>query len=121
MAGKLFPLEEVLANRDKTPVSQQTATIASHAATITLAAVAGEKYYIHQITLVGTTGGGGAEAIVIKKGTTDSFTDTFTVGTRYSQPFDGIGWVGNEGEAVSIVASATNLTAAKLSVVGYRK
>ena len=120
MAG-LPEVREVLGHRDRTPISQQSSTIASHSITITLAAVTGKKHYIHQITLVGTAGGGGAEAIVIKKGTTDSYTDTFTVGTRFSQPFYGDGWVGNEGEAVSIVASATNLTAGKLSVVGFTK
>ena len=121
MAGKLYRMEEVAANNDKTFVSQQYATIASHSVTITLAAVAGEKYYIQQVTLAGTAGGGGAEAIVIKKGTTDAHTDSFTVGTVKSIPFNGYGFVGNEGEAVTIVASATNLTAAKLCVVGFRK
>ena len=121
MAGKLFSLEEVAANRDKTPISQQSATIASHAVTITLAAATGQRHHIHLVTLVGTAGGGGAEAIVIKKGTTDSYSDTFTVGTRFSQPFYGLGFAGNEGEAVTVTASATNLTAAKLSIVGYTK
>uniref|UniRef100_A0A6M3IFC8 Uncharacterized protein n=1 Tax=viral metagenome TaxID=1070528 RepID=A0A6M3IFC8_9ZZZZ len=121
MANKLFSLEEVAAFRDRTHISEQASTIVNHSVTITLAASVGRKHYISQITLVGTAGTGAAESIVIKKGTTDSYSDTFTVGTRFSQPFYGDGWVGNEGEAVSIVASATNLTAAKLSVVGKVK
>ncbi|MFH1183918.1 MAG: hypothetical protein V1755_02620 [Chloroflexota bacterium] len=118
---KLPEVREVLAHRDRSHISEQSATIASNSVTITLAAVTGEKHYIHQITLVGTAGGGGAESIVINKGAVASYSDTFTVGTRFSQPFYGDGWVGTEGEAVSIVASATNLTAAKLSVVGMTK
>ncbi len=119
--SNLPAVREVLAHRDRTHISQQSATVASHSITITLPAVAGKKHYIHQITLVGTTGDGGSEALVIKKGDTDSYSDTFTIGTRLSIPFYGDGWVGAEGEAVSIVASATNLTAAKLSVVGMTK
>jgi len=119
--SKLPAVREVLAHRDRIHISQHSSTVASNSITITLAAVPGMKHYIHQVTLVGTTGDGGAESIVIKKGTTESYSDTFTVGTRFSQPFYGDGWVGNEGEAVSIVASATSLTAGKLSVVGFTK
>ena len=122
MARNRIPeIREVLANLDKDFTCEQETTVATNSITIELAAVEGKRHYIQHVMLYGTTGDGGAEALTISKGSTAAWTEAFTVGTDKDRPFYGFGFVGDVGEAVSIVASATALTAGTLSVVSYVK
>jgi|GEM_PF-3265837 len=119
--GALFTPTEVLNNVDKMFGAAKTEAPTTNKITVTIAAVTGKKHYIGSIVLTGTTGGGGAEAFVIKKGTTTAWTESFTVGTDKVRQFQAVPFVGNEGEAVSVEVSATNLTAGKVYVVYYTK
>ena len=117
----IYSLEEVAANIDKTFIAEQSATVASNIVSIELAAVSGKRHHIQHIMLSGTTGTGGSPVVLILEGATEKWREAFAVGTDKDRPFNGFGWVGAKGSAVTIRAQATNLTAARLSVVGYTK
>ena len=112
---------EVLNDLDKTFGTAGSSTVAGNTVTVILTAVEKKKHYIGSIGLVGTAGAGGAEALQIKKGSTVVWDEPFTVGAPLVRQFQAVPLVGNEGEAVSVVASATSLTAAKLHVIYYTK
>ncbi len=112
---------EVANNRDKVFGVASTTSTTTNSITVTIAAVSGKKHYIGSIVLTGTTGSGGAESLKINKGSTTSWDEKFTVGTDTVRQFQAVPFVGNQGEAVSVVASATELTAGKLYVVYYTK
>jgi hypothetical protein len=116
----LFSTEEYLGHVDRTPIAQQSSTVASNSIAITLAAAANKKHYIFHVMLTGTTGAGGSPTLTIAKGATTVWTEAFTVGTDLDRPFY-CGLVGSENGAVTITAAATALTAGTLSVVGYTK
>lgn len=118
---KLFTLQEVAAYRDRDFIAESEDTVATNSITITLAASTGRRHYLQNITLAGTAGGGGAEAITVTSGSTGKWTGQFTIGTERDKPFYGMGLVCGEGEAVTIVASATALTHGTLSVTGFTK
>ncbi len=106
---------------DKTFGVASDTSITANALSVTIAAVTGKKHYIGSIVLTGTTGTGAAEALIIQKGSTTVWTEAFTVGTDLVRQFQAVPLVGNEGEAMTVQASATNLTAGKLYVVYYTK
>ena len=112
---------EVLNDLDKTFGAASSSTVVSNVVTVTLTAVEKKKHYIGSIGLVGTAGVGGAEALQIKKGSTVVWDEPFTVGAPLIRQFQAVHLVGNEGEAVTVTASATALTAAKLYVIYYTK
>ena len=112
---------EVANDKDKIFGVGATTSPTTNTITVTLDAVSGKRHYIGSIVLTGTAGTGAAEALVIKKGTVTSWSEAFTVGTDTVRQFSAVPFVGNQGEAVSVVASATNLTAGKLYVVYYTK
>lgn len=114
-------LREYINDKDKTFGTASDTTAASNELSVEIAAVDGKKHYIGSIVLTGTTGGGGAESLVIKKGSTTAWEESFTVGTDTVRQFQAVPFVGNEGEAVTVEASATELTAGKLYVVYYTK
>lgn len=117
----LFTPTEVLNDIDKTFGVGKTETVTTNKITVTIAAVTDKKHYIGSIVLTGTAGGGAAEALVIKKGATAYWNETFTIGADKVRQFQAVPFVGNEGEAVVVEASATELTAGKLYVVYYTK
>lgn len=116
-----FTPTEVLNDIDKTFGVAKAESAVSNKITVEIAAVADKKHYIGSIVLTGTTGTGGAEALVIKKGTVTVWSESFTIGTDKVRQFQAVPLVGNEGEAVTVEASATNLTGGKLFVVYYTK
>jgi len=121
MAKYLFTTEEVLNDVDKTFGVAKTEAATTNKITVTIAAVPGKRHYIGSIVLTGTVGGGGAEAFVIKKGSTTAWTESFTVGTDKVRQFQAVPFVGNVGEAVTVEVSATALAAGKVYVVYYTK
>jgi len=116
-----FTPTEVLNDVDKTFGVGKAESATGNKITVEIPAVADKKHYIGSIVLTGTTGTGGAEALVIKKGSTTVWQETFAIGTDKVRQFQAVPLVGNEGEAVTVEASATNLTAGKLYVVYYTK
>lgn len=116
-----FSAVEVLNDRDKTFGTAGPGTLAGNVLTLTIAGVANKKHYIGSIVLTGTAGTGGAESFKIKKGTTVVWEETFTIGTDKIRQYQAVPLVGNNGEDITIEASATNLTAGKLYVVYYIK
>jgi hypothetical protein len=94
-----------------------TLTATANAITVTIAAVADKVHRLGSVVLVGTTGTGAAEALVIKDGATTVWEEPFTVGTALARQFQAIPLEATEGNALVVQASATNLTAGKLYVV----
>jgi hypothetical protein len=121
MAEYPFTIEEVLNDFDKTFDVGSDTTVETNKLSVVIPAVSGKRHYIGSIVLTGTAGTGGAESLVIKKGSTTKWEESFTVGQDKVRQFQGVPFVGNEGEAVTIEASATNLTAGKMYVVYYTK
>ena len=118
--GYLTPTE-VLNDLDKTFGAASTLVPVAHVITVSIPVVSGKKHYIGSIILTGTAGAGAAEAFQIKKGDAVVWQESFVVGTDLVRQFQAVPLVGNEGEAVSVVASATELTAGKLFVIYYTK
>ncbi len=112
---------EVINDMDKDFGAASDTTVAANALSIEIAAVSGKRHYIGSIVLTGTAGTGAAEALTVKFGSTTVWTETFTIGTDKVRQFQAVPLVGNQGEAVTVSASATNLTAGKLYVVYYTK
>ena len=121
MSQYMFTPTEVLNDVDKTFGVGSSSTVVANVITVTIAAVTGKRHYLGSIVLTGTTGAGGAEALTINDGATTVWTETFTVGTDKVRQFDAVPLVGTSGNAVTITASATALTAGKLYVVYYTK
>ena len=116
----LYEIEEVLNDTDK-EFGAATASAGSNKITVTLAAVDGKRHYIGSIILTGTIGTGGSPVLTIKKGSTTVWSEAFAVGTDTVRQFQAIPLVGNGGEAVTIEATATNLTAGKIFVIYYTR
>ncbi len=116
----IYSATEVLNDIDKT-FGNASASASSNKVTCEIAAVSGKKHYIGSIVLTGTAGTGAAEALTIKKGSTVVWQEAFTVGIDKVREFQKVPLVGNEGEAVTVEASATNLTAGKIFVVYYTR
>jgi hypothetical protein len=117
----MYNVREVANDLDKDFFAESDATIASNALSVTIAGVSGKKHYLGSIVLTGTTGTGAAEALTIKNGATTVWTEAFTVGTDKVRQFQAVPLVITEGNDLVVEASATNLTAGKLYVVGYTK
>ncbi len=113
----LHAVEEILNETHRTYGKASATTASSNKVTCTIAAVAGKCHRIGSIILTGTAGSGAAEALTIKDGTTTVWSEAFTVGTDVVRQFQAIPLVGTEGAAITIEASATNLTAGKIFVV----
>lgn len=117
MAKKQYAPSDIVNENHITYGHASDATIASNALSVTLTAPAtGLRHFLGAIILTGTTGGGGAEALVITDGSTEIWRETFTVGTDKKITFDVVPLVGTEATAMTITASATELTAGKLYV-----
>lgn len=116
-----FTPTEVLNNMDKTFGVLGPGTVAANKITLTLPAVANKRHYIGSIVLTDTAGAGGNEKLIIKKGTTTIWEESFAVGQDKVRQFQVVPLVGGFGESVIIEVSATNLTAGKLYVIYYTK
>ncbi len=119
MTKKQFPVDNDILNENHITYGKASDTsIASNALSIAITApAAGYRIFLGSIVLTGTTGGGGAEALTIKDGSTTVWTETFTVGTDKVRQFDAVPLVGTEATAMTISASATALTAGGLYVL----
>jgi len=117
----MFTPTEVLNHMDRQFNVAKAVTVTDNSIKVEINGVEDKKHYIGSIALVGTAGTGGAESLVIKKGTDTAWEESFTVGEDKVRQFQAVPFVGNEGESVTVEASATDLTAGKLYVVYYTK
>ncbi len=117
----MYNVREVANDMDKTFGVGSDATVASNKLSVTIAGVAGKRHYLGSVCLTGTAGSGSAEALVIKDGATEKWSEAFTVGTDKVRQFQAVPLVTSPGANLVIEASATNLTAGKLYAVYYTK
>lgn len=116
-----FTPTEVLNDMDKTFGVLGPGTVATNKITLTLPGETNKRHYIGSIVLTDTAGTGGNEKLIIKKGTTTIWEESFVVGQDKVRQFQAVPLVGGFGESVIIEVSATNLTAGKLYVIYYTK
>lgn len=117
----IYSATEVLNNIDKKFGYASAVTATSNKVTCTIAAVSDKRHFIGSIILTGTAGTGGSPTLTIKDGSNTVWSETFTVGTDLVRQFQAVPLVGSEDAAVTIEASATNLTAGKIFVVYYTR
>lgn len=119
--NKMYNTEEVLNNVDKTFGYLSATSASANKVTCIIPAITGKRHFVGSIILTGTAGSGGAPTLTIKDGSTTIWSEAFTIGTDTVRQFQAVPLVGTEGKAVTIEASATNLTAGKIFVVYYTR
>lgn len=116
-----FTPTEVLNDMDKSFKTLGPGEVISNKLTLAIQAVSNKRHYIGSIVLTDTAGTGENEKLIIKKGTTTIWEESFTIGQDKVRQFQVVPLVGGFGESVIIEVSATNLTAGKLYVIYYTK
>lgn len=118
--GLLTPTE-VLNDVDKDFNAAGPGTLQTNVLQLVIAGVSNKRIYLGSVVLTGTAGTGANESFRIKKGETIIWEETFVIDVDKVRQFQAVPLVGNEGESITIEASADNLTAGKIYAVYYIK